>query len=465
MSKRSRENTHILYDPPEAAAKYPSIDSFDAIKETQAPSALVKSLCGTFNSPTPVQSHSWPLLFAGLDVIAVARTGSGKTIGFGIPAMAMCLKMKPPKGTPAPYVLAIAPTRELAMQTALVLEKAGKEHSIGVCCLYGGAPKWEQREKLIKAMVLVATPGRLVDMVQEGSLTLSSVKFFILDEADRMLDLGFEPEARKISLWIKEGRQEDDVQTAMYTATWPKSIQGLAATFLRKKVGSVVRVTAGNEGDDIQNRDDDDIKDGPRANTSVTQHITVLMNPNDKDRQLSLLLNKLKFTGKKSGPRIIIFALYKKECERVCQTLTRNGLDAVSLHGDKSQADRTRSFNAFRDKEVQLLVATDVAARGVDLPNVDHVINYTFPLTIEDYVHRIGRTGRAGATGDSWTFFTPNEKGLAGSLVGVLKEANQEVPEDMYQFSMAVKRKKPDEPEVSLGTTQSTKVTFDDDSD
>jgi ATP-dependent RNA helicase DBP3 len=156
-----------------------------------------------------------------------------------------------------------------------------------------------------------------------------------------------------------------------------------------------------------------------------------------KDAALETLLK----THHSDGARVIVFCLYKKEAERVEQTLLRKGWKCVSLHGDKSQAERTRAFNAFRDKECNLLVATDVAARGVDLPNVEHVINYTFPLTIEDYVHRIGRTGRGDSVGHSWTFFTTADKAHAGALVNVLQTAKQEVPKDMFQFSLATKRK------------------------
>ena len=470
MSKRPRTN-HILYDPAEAEMQYPPIPSFAAIPESAATKTLVNSLTKGFGAPTAVQSHSWPLLFAGKDVIAVAKTGSGKTIAFGIPGLALCEKAKPKKTSP--YVLVLAPTRELAMQTAEVLNNASTSSEFGgvkVCCLYGGAPKHEQREKLVRASVVIATPGRLVDMVQEGSLTLNHVKLFVLDEADRMLDLGFEPEVRKISAWVKENRENGDaeVQTAMYTATWPRSIQNLAATFLKKEKGSVVRLVAGSEGQDVHADENDEEDRGPRANTSVTQHVSVV-GDRDKDRELAALLKKLGYnSSNKQGanPRIILFALYKKECERVKDNLCRLGFNCVSLHGDKSQADRTRAFNQFRDKEVDMLVATDVAARGVDLPNVDHVINYTFPLTIEDYVHRIGRTGRGGCKGDSWTFFTVNEKNLAGQLVTVMKEANQEVPQEMYQFSMVVKRKKAEDPPIpALGTTSGTKTQFVDSDD
>eukprot|EP00658_Telonema_sp_P-2_P005152 TRINITY_DN11939_c0_g1_i13.p1 TRINITY_DN11939_c0_g1~~TRINITY_DN11939_c0_g1_i13.p1 ORF type:complete len:311 (-),score=111.94 TRINITY_DN11939_c0_g1_i13:161-1093(-) len=301
--------------------------------------------------------------------------------------------MKPKKTSP--YILVLAPTRELAMQTAEVLNNASTSSEFGgvkVCCLFGGAPKHEQRDKLVRASIIVATPGRLVDMVQEGSLTLNNVKMFVLDEADRMLDLGFEPEVRKIASWIKTDREDGDmnIQTAMYTATWPKTIQNLAATFLKKEKGSVVRLVAGSEGQDVHADEEEGEDRGPRANTSVTQHVSVIDNK-AKDRELVSLLKKLGFASNKTSgnPRIILFALYKKEAERVKDNLCYAGFTCVSLHGDKTQAERTKAFNAFRDKEVDMLVATDVAARGVDLPNVDHVINYTFPLTIEavSYTH------------------------------------------------------------------------------
>jgi ATP-dependent RNA helicase DBP3 len=175
---------------------------------------------------------------------------------------------------------------------------------------------------------------------------------------------------------------------------------------------------------------------GPRASTSVKQLVTVLSDPRSKDRELLTLLRRLN-----TKERVIVFCLYKKEASRVEQTLQRNGYPCVALHGDMSQADRTRSFESFRLGQSRLLVATDVAARGVDIPDVEHVINYTFPLTIEDYGHRIGRTGRGFRTGTSHTFFTELDKAHAGALVGVMRAAGQEVPKEMFQFSLTTKRK------------------------
>lgn len=214
-------------------------------------------------------------------------------------------------------------------------------------------------------------------------------------------------------------------------------------------------------GNSNANKEDE----GPVASQSVTQHVQVIVGVGrlkslDDPRFTRFIASKLDTsqvmpdgrvkdaalesllkTHHSDGARVIVFCLYKKEAERVEQTLLRKGWKCVSLHGDKSQAERTRAFNAFRDKECNLLVATDVAARGVDLPNVEHVINYTFPLTIEDYVHRIGRTGRGDSVGHSWTFFTTADKAHAGALVNVLQTAKQEVPKDMFQFSLATKRK------------------------
>jgi ATP-dependent RNA helicase DBP3 len=265
---------------------------------------------------------------------------------------------------------------------------------------------------------VVATPGRLLDLLDENALSLSSISHMVLDEADRMLDDGFEPAIRKILSNCPSA--SNGRQTVMFSATWPEEIRALADTFLRK---DVVRVIVG--GDELS------------ANHRVTQIVECIEAP-AKDRRLLALLEKYHKSRKN---RILIFVLYKREAVVLQNTLQNKGYSVTAIHGDKGQHDRTAALEEFKSGRIPLLIATDVAARGLDIPQVEYVLNYSFPLTVEDYVHRIGRTGRGGATGTSHTFFTDFDKGLAGALVGVLQEAKQEVPQEIFKYPMVTKKK------------------------
>jgi ATP-dependent RNA helicase DBP3 len=250
--------------------------------------------------------------------------------------------------------------------------------------------------------------------MQEGSVSLQNVSYLILDEADRMLDLGFEPDIRKIVASITKPRQ-----TLMFSATWPTAIQQLASEFLQRPV----RVSIGSE--DLV------------ASHSVTQFVEVVDDRQKDARFLDLL--KQYHSSRKN--RVLVFVLYKKEAVRVEQMLYSRGWKAVAIHGDKDQANRSKAIENFKSGQIPLLIATDVAARGLDIPGVEYVINYSFPLTVEDYVHRIGRTGRGGNKGVSHTLFTQFDKGKAGELVNVLREAKQEIPEALLKFGTHVKKK------------------------
>ena len=401
-----------------------------------------------FKEPSTVQSSSWPFLFSGRDVIGVAETGSGKTLAFGLPLVVRLARLKKSKGVRAAV---IAPTRELAIQVFEQLELVAKASSAGLkaVCIYGGTNKDEQRNTLKGANIIVATPGRLKDFMSEGSIDLSRVRYLVLDEADRMLDKGFEDDIREI---ISQTPSSKKRQTAMFTATWPKSIREIAATFMT----SPVKITIG--------RTEDEDSGELRANPRINQTIEVVEGAVKEQRLLQLL--KEHQTGKKSNDRILVFCLYKKEAQRIERLIRSRGFSVAGIHGDMSQRDRIASLEAFKSGRVSLLVATDVAARGLDIPNVKLVINVTFPLTAEDYVHRIGRTGRAGADGKAITFFTEQDKGLAGALVNVLKAAKQDVPEELLRFGTTVKKKQHDSygafyKEAEEGK-KATKITFDD---
>lgn len=387
-----------------------------------------------FATPSPIQAQTWPILLSGRDIVGIAATGSGKTLAFTLPAFVHILARRAGAsvgkaasgagvsgGGKGPAMLVLAPTRELAMQTAKVAAEAGATCGIRSCCIYGGVPKDVQRKELsVKGgvQIVIATPGRLQDLVQEGAIDLSNVTYLVLDEADRMLDMGFEKDIRSIIGMLRGA--EGGRQTLMFSATWPPAIQAIASEFLTKPVS----VTIG--GTDLA------------ASHSVTQIVEVVMEPRDRDALLLKLLAKYHASRKN---RVLVFVLYKMEAARVEKYLQGRGWTCCTIHGDMSQEARTRSFNAFRSGEIPLLIATDVAARGLDIPSVEYVINYSFPLTIEDYVHRIGRTGRAGKTGIAHTMFTPLDKAHSGELVNVLREAGTDVPPELLKFGTHVKKK------------------------
>jgi ATP-dependent RNA helicase DBP3 len=381
----------------------------------------------TFKAPTPIQANAWPVLFGGRDLIGIASTGSGKTLAFCLPGFSRILAAARAGGAGAGAgagprrvsMLVLSPTRELAMQSAAVADAVGAAARVRSVCVYGGVSKEVQAQALRganTAQVVVATPGRLLDLVQDKACDLGGVTYLVLDEADRMLDMGFERDIRAIiALLPRAGTR----QTAMFSATWPPAIQKIAEEHLHR----AVKVVIGS------------------AELSATKTVTQLVDvvePADKDRTLLRLLSQYHSSRKN---RVIVFCLYKKEAARMETFLQQRGWPCCAIHGDMTQDARTRAFNSFRDGQVPLLVATDVAARGLDIPQVEYVINLTFPLTIEDYVHRIGRTGRAGARGISHTLFTSLDKAHAGELVNVLREAGAEVPEALLRFGTHVKKK------------------------
>jgi len=273
--------------------------------------------------------------------------------------------------------------------------------------------------------IVVGTPGRILDLMQEGACDLGGVEYLVLDEADRMLDKGFENDIRNI---ISNTKPMQERQTMMFSATWPEAVRRLASTFQRDPV----RVTVGS--DDLT------------ANSRVEQVVDVFDDARSKDQRLLTTLRSLshKKTAKagSTDSRILVFALYKKEASRVEQMLQRQGYAVCALHGDMSQNARMEMLESFKNGSVNLMVATDVAARGLDIPNVSAVINYTFPLTIEDYIHRIGRTGRGGKSGKSITFFTgdSHERSLAGEFAKVLREGGFDY-EGLKKFPMTIKKR------------------------
>jgi ATP-dependent RNA helicase DBP3 len=325
-----------------------------------------KAYFSSFTAPSPIQAASWPYLMNGRDLIGVAETGSGKTFAFGVPCISRLQK-----GGRHIQVCIVSPTRELALQIEAEMNKLTKPAGLKATCIYGGVNKDEQRQKIKGSSIIVATPGRLNDFIGDGSIDLSRVNYLVLDEADRMLDTGFEQDIRKIILATAPGPER---QTLMFTATWPPSIRELASEFLRDPV----RITIG-----------DNASGELRANMRIVQEVEV-MDEYDKQARMLEILKKYQ-SGANKKDRILVFCLYKKEATRVEETIRRRGFPVAGIHGDLSQDKRLQSLAAFKSGEVPLLVATDVAARGLDIPAVKLVLNVTFPLTVEDYVHRIGR--------------------------------------------------------------------------
>lgn len=369
-----------------------------------------------FEKPTPIQSASWPYTLLGRDCIGIAETGSGKTLAFIIPALKKLFTNQ--KGSVNPRCMILAPTRELAMQIEKEISVFHKAVPCRSICIMGGVPKWSQTQAFNNGVdFIVATPGRLLAFLREGAVDLSEVEYVVLDEADRMLEQGFVPDVTEL---VGACRKKGDRQTMLFSATWPHEVQKLGKSFLHNPV----RITVSKSKDDELS-----------AVSTVTQTVTV-MQGYEKEDKLWALLDKFK------GKKIIVFTLYKKECANLEWSVKDWGFNCVSLHGNKDQKERSRCMQMFRSNKVRMLVATDVASRGLDVRDVEIVINFSMPLTVEDYVHRIGRTGRAGSKGDSYTFFTQKDKLLARGLIELLEKADEEVPPKLFKLRCAKRFKR-----------------------
>ncbi|RYP63704.1 hypothetical protein DL770_009318 [Monosporascus sp. CRB-9-2] len=368
-----------------------------------------------YKVPTPVQKYSIPIVMGGRDLMACAQTGSGKTGGFLFPILSQAFLTGPspmPVGAAGggygrqrkayPTSLILAPTRELVSQIYDEARKFAYRSWVRPCVVYGGADIGTQLRQIERGCdCLVATPGRLVDLIERGRISLQNIKYLVLDEADRMLDMGFEPQIRR----IVEGEDMPSVQsrqTLMFSATFPRDIQMLARDFLK----DYVFLSVGRVGSTSEN---------------ITQKVEYV---EDVDKR-SVLLDILHTHG---GGLTLIFVETKRMADSLSDFLINQNFPATSIHGDRTQRERERALEMFRNGRCPILVATAVAARGLDIPNVTHVINYDLPTDIDDYVHRIGRTGRAGNTGHSTAFFNRGNRGVVRELIDLLKEANQEVP-------------------------------------
>jgi len=364
-----------------------------------------------FKEPTPIQVQGWPIALSGRDMVGIAETGSGKTLAFLLPAI-VHINAQPylSKGD-GPIVLVMAPTRELAIQIQEESNRFGKSSKIKNTCCYGGQPKHAQANDLREGVeIVIATPGRMIDFLDSGATNLKRVTYLVLDEADRMLDMGFEPQVRKITSQIRPDRQ-----TLMWSATWPKEVQRLARDICRE---NPVHINVGSL--DL------------RTAHTIRQYVEVV-SPGDKKHRLRRLLEKVM-----DGSKILIFAQTKREGDDLTREMRTDGFPALCIHGDKKQEEREWVLKEFKEGKSPILVATDVASRGLDVKDIKYVINYDFPNQIEDYIHRVGRTGRAGATGSSYTFFTQDKFRHAPQLIQVLQEANQPVPAELEKLADGV---------------------------
>ncbi|KAL8141987.1 hypothetical protein V2J09_015019 [Rumex salicifolius] len=353
-----------------------------------------------FVEPTAIQAQGWPMALKGRDLIGIAETGSGKTLAYLLPALVHVSAQPKLAQGDGPVVLILAPTRELAVQIQAEAGKFGFQTNIRSTCIYGGAPKGPQIRDLKRGVeIVIATPGRLIDMLESQITNLKRVTYLVLDEADRMLDMGFEPQIRKIVAQIRPDRQ-----TLYWSATWPKEVESLARQFLRNPY----KVIIGSP----------DLK----ANHSIQQVIEVVTDMEKYNRLLQLLKEVM------DGSKVLIFVETKKGCDQVTRQLRMDGWPALAIHGDKDQSERDWVLAEFKSGRNPIMIATDVAARGLDVKDIKCVVNYDFPTSLEDYIHRIGRTGRAGAKGTAFTFFTHSNAKFARELIKILREAGQLVP-------------------------------------
>jgi ATP-dependent RNA helicase RhlE len=334
-----------------------------------------------YSTPTPIQAQAIPIILQGRDVIGASQTGTGKTAAFALPTLSKIEKMGKPQ------ILVLEPTRELAHQVAEQFEKYGKHTGMKVALLYGGVGLGKQSEELAAgADIVVATPGRLIDHFYRTTMRFGEIKVLILDEVDRMLDMGFLPQVRKIvNLCPWEGRQ-----TLFFSATMPPAIQTFAQWCLTDPISVEI------------------------ARRAVASTVTHAFYPVAMDQRDELLLALLKETDYHS---VMIFTRTRKEADEVTSLIKSTGQPKVAaMHSDINQVDRMKALAGFKNGDYEILVATDVAARGIDISGVSHVINYRVPENAEDYVHRIGRTGRAEAEGDAFTILTADELDFAKSV-------------------------------------------------
>ena len=345
------------------------------------------------DTPTPVQTQAIPLVMAGNDLLAAAQTGTGKTGGFALPILSRLF----PEGAPrhagrAPRVLVLTPTRELAAQVHDSFKQYGAHVPLRSATIFGGVGMQPQVDALRRGMdVLIATPGRLIDHMGQRTVDLREVEVLVLDEADRMLDMGFLPALKRVVQVLPQQRQ-----TLMFSATFSDEIKQLAGQFQRSPK---------------------EVSVAPR--NTIAETIQHIVHPVDASRKRNLLID---FMAQDSRRQTLVFARTKHGANKLAESLDAAGFRSAAIHGNKSQAARTKALADFKSGRVTVLVATDIAARGLDIPQLPVVINFDLPMVAEDYVHRIGRTGRAGETGQAVSLVSHDESGLLHDIQRAIKQ-------------------------------------------
>lgn len=357
---------------------------------------LLKALKETgYSTPTPIQEQSIPVVLQQKDLLGVAQTGTGKTAAFAIPVLQLLNSQPIQRGNRAVRALVLTPTRELAIQIEESFKTYGKYTGLNQLVIFGGVAQGSQVNALRNGVdILIATPGRLLDLINQGLLNLQQLQLFVLDEADRMLDMGFIHDVKRIITRIPVKRQ-----TLFFSATMPPEIAGLANTILKNPIK--VEVT---------------------PVSSTAEKIQQQVYFTDKDSKRSLLIHVL---DNPAIGRALVFARTKYGSDKIARALSKAGIRADAIHGDKSQNARQNALTNFKDGRIRVLVATDIAARGIDVDNLTHVINFELPNVPETYVHRIGRTGRAGASGIAISFCDAEERAY---LKDIQKLISQSIP-------------------------------------
>uniref|UniRef100_A0A672HBC8 ATP-dependent RNA helicase DDX42 n=1 Tax=Salarias fasciatus TaxID=181472 RepID=A0A672HBC8_SALFA len=361
-----------------------------------------------YTQPTPIQCQGVPIALSGRDMIGIAKTGSGKTAAFIWPMLVHIMDQKELEPGEGPIAIIVCPTRELCQQIHTECKRFGKAYSLRSVAVYGGGSMWEQAKALQDgAEIVVCTPGRLIDHVKKKATSLQRVTYLVFDEADRMFDMGFEYQVRSIASHVRPDRQ-----TLLFSATFRKKIERLARDILVDPI----RVVQGDIGE---------------ANEDVTQVVELLPSGTDKWGWLTRRLVEFTSTGS-----VLIFVTKKANCEELATNLTQEGYSLGLLHGDMDQSERNKVISDFKKKNLPVLVATDVAARGLDIPSIRTVVNYDVARDIDTHTHRIGRTGRAGEKGVAYTLLTNKDTTFAGDLVRNLEGANQSVSKELMDLAM-----------------------------
>ena len=385
---------------------------------------ILKSLAEQqYEAPTPIQEQAIPPVLKQRDLLGCAQTGTGKTAAFAIPMIQLLAKEPQGKSNRRIRALVLTPTRELAIQIYDSFRTYGRYTPLKYGVIFGGVPQKPQEDVLARGIdVLVATPGRLLDLIGQKLVDLSNIEIFVLDEADRMLDMGFLNDVKKIVRWIPEKKQ-----TLLFSATMPPEIRDIADNVLRDPISiSVTPVSS--------------------AVDTVEQSVYFV----DKPSKIDLLIHLLKDPALKS---VLVFSRTKHGCDKIVKLLTRSKISSAAIHGNKSQGNRQRTLTSFKNRETRVLVATDIAARGIDIDELSHVINYDLPEVPETYVHRIGRTGRAGLEGTAIAFCDINEKPLLRDIEKLMDKSIPVVEEHPFPMQNLT----PEKPEPKRVRPQSQK--------